>query len=441
MRKQCLALSWGSSFAELETCSGWVRAYTAQLPAHQLLKNTIASDAALTEARVSMSVTRRILGTRLGNSVAQIVTEGFEHWVLLRQEAEPGHFDLAPNRREPLANPENLFGIKERIAADGRVLTPLKIEDLEKIAATLKSRQIERVCLNFLNSHRNPEHQRAAQKFLQEQGFQVFSRARSETSADELSAWRRNLLDASLASFFAKTFEDFTEVAPQMSFEFLDTEKGFVPVNALSTSGLLFGREKSLQTQIPFLYFGSEEWGWVLPEDQNLWRSPWGAVELTAPVHGFFHAQPGLELVLNPTGQIRWGDNTGMDPGPVLWGRSSRLTVLDFLGWHFETKPALRRSEKSEAKSRDLFESLKKNSRDWRSHSFETAHQEIFDTMISTILTDLSVRLNSDTFAVGGVMAPHIIPALKKAKPKWSFQILNDVDNFHETKNFWGPNA
>jgi hypothetical protein len=441
MLKQCLSLSWGPSFAELETSSGWLRSYTAQQPPQQLLKNTVAADAELKKARVSMSVTRRILNTRLGNSVAQIVTEGFEHWVLLRQEAEPGHFDLAPNRREPLANPENLFGIKERISADGKVLHALQIQDLEKIATTLKSKQIERVCLNFLNSHRNPVHQLAAQKFLQEKGFQVFSRTRSSQSPDELSAWRRNLLDASLASFFTKAFEDFEEVAPGLEFEFLDTEKGFASKAALSTSALLFGREKSLQRSKPLLYFGAEEWGWILPEDQNLWRSPWGLVELKTPVHGFFQAQPGLELVLNSSGQIRWGENSGMDPGPVIWGRSSKLTLLDFVGWHFETKPALRRNEKTEAKSRDLFESFKKNSRDWRSYTPEHAQKDIFETMMNSIITDLAVRLSSDEFLVAGVMAPHILPALKKAKPKWKFESLNEGGEFHETETFWGPHA
>jgi N-methylhydantoinase A/oxoprolinase/acetone carboxylase beta subunit len=263
MPKQRLSLSWGSSFAESQKGPDWTRVYTPIQPVPALLKNLAGGEAV--DLRLSLTVMRRILDTRLGNSVAQIVTQGFEQWVLLRQEPDPGHFDLSPVRREPLANPENLYGLSERMSSTGEVLQKLDLKDLEKISAELKKKNIERVCVNLLFANRNPLHQQQTESFLREKGFQVFSKVRGSGTRDELSAWRRNLLDASLSSFFEKIRSELDEALPGSDIRFLDTEKGFVTASEVSTSGLLFGREKTLQQKKPLIYLGAEEWVWIRP--------------------------------------------------------------------------------------------------------------------------------------------------------------------------------
>ena len=436
MPKQRLSLSWGPSFAEFDNGQEWLRFYTAGLPAPQLLKSKISQFPEQTfELKLSLSVMRRILETRLGHSVAQIVTKGFEHWVLLRQEAEPGCFDLAPKRREPLTNPENIFPIDERISSNGEVLQALDLNELEKICVTLKAKGIERVCINLLFSHRNPLHQKQISHYLRERGFQVFSQTRPDRSEDELSAWRRNLLDASLSSFFEKINSDLKEAAPTADLLFLDTEKGFVPREDLSTSGLLFGRERSLQREKPFLYFGSEEWCWILPEDQNLWKSPWGPLELTTPQFGFFSMQPGQELQLTTEGRIHWGEDAGLDPGPMLWGRSSKLTLLDLMGWHWETTPALRRTEKTEAKVTEQISALKRNSRDWKGLSSEKMQSEVIHQLLDSLFWDLSFQVGSDDFEVGGVLAPVLFPFLMQRRPNWNWTLIKEP--VQETQEFW----
>lgn len=431
MPKQRLALSWGPSFAETDNSGEWARVYTAQLPIPQLLRSVASGPAG--EARVSLSVLRRILDTRLGNSVAQIVTRGFEEWVLLRQEADPGRFDLSPSRREPLANPENLFGVTERISSQGEVLEPLRLAELEKIARDLKKRSIERVCVNLLFTNRNPTHQEQATRFLREQGFQVFSRARGVDSTDELSAWRRNLLDASLSSFFEKLKSETQENLPGWDIQYLDTEKGFVPNEGLTTSGLLFGREKALQQASAVLNFGAEEWCWILPDTRSVWKSPWGALELRHPACGFFSLQPGREIQLTPQGGLRWGSDLGMDPGPMLWGRSSKITLLDLMGWELETRPALRRNEKTEAKAKDQLDAFKKNSRDWAKTTEAQLRKEVMNQLIESLFADLAAAVPSDEFVVGGAFAPVLLPALKAARPKWKW-IEADL---RETRAFW----
>lgn len=439
MPKQRLSLSWGPSFAELENGSEWFRVYTAQTPIPALLKNLAPSLAPGAELRVSLSVVRRILETRLGNSVAQIVTKGFEHWVLLRQEAEPGRFDLTPSRGEPLSNPEHIFGVTERISADGKVIEKLQHAELEKISAQLKARSIERVCVNLLFANRNPTHQNQIVSHLREQGFQVFARKRdARDSRDELSAWRRNLLDASLSSFFDKIQSEIQEALPDTATRFLETERGFLPAPAVSTSALLFGRERALQGERPFLYFGPEEWCWVLPENRSSWKSPWGAIELTTPETGFFSAQPGRELLLTPEGRVKWGDDAGLDPGPMLWGRSSRLTLLDVMGWHWETTPPLRRTEKSEAKVNEQLDTLKRNSRDWAKTGVEKVRRDISEQLIESLLNDLASQVDSETFEVGGVLGESLLPLLKKARPRWQWSLREG--RLRETGVFWEKN-
>ncbi len=424
MSKKHLSLSWGPSFAEVDDGQEWARIHTPSLPVPQLLK-TKASQGTF-DAQITLSVMRRILDTRLGNSVAQIVTQGFEHWVLLRQEADPGRFDLTPVRREPLTNQENLFGLEERISCTGEIIKALELKDLERIAGDLKKRAIERVCVNLLFSHRNSTHQEMAVKFLKEKGFQVFSRVRDENSSDELSSWRRNLLDASLSSFFEKIRSDIEEALPGSDVSYLDTEKGFVGASELNTSGLLFGREKSLQRNKPLLYFGPEDWAWILPNSERSWKSPWGPLELTHPSCGFFSQQPGRELQLTPQGGLRWGSDLGMDPGPMMWGRSSKMTLLDLMDWHWETTPPLRRTEKTETKVKEQIEALKKISRDWAKLTQAQMQKELRMQLSESLLSDLAGHANSDDFEVGGVLAPILLPILKETKTGFRFTLLKE---------------
>lgn len=449
MLKHCLSLSWGSTFAELQSESQWVRTTLLQNSIAQLIKTvqTTEQNSEIKKVFISMSVLRKILTTRLGNSVAQITTSGFEHWVHMRQASESTQFDLMPKRKDPLANPELIFSLNERVGAHGEILSPLQTTELDIIIDSLKQKQIERVCLNLLNSHANPAHQNVAKDYLEKNGFTVFSLRREKTSYEELSEWRRNLLDAALASFLERTKADLDDLnknnehTQSIEFLFLDTENGLRAYRPNNHSGLLFGRELCLQDdKLPVVYIGPEEWCFIFPENQSYWTSPWGRVRLKNPKHSFFQMQPGIEIELraqNQTGagQIYFGTDRGMDPGPALWGRSNKLTIFDFLDWPLEMSTigsivGNRRTEKTEKKVQDLFLSLKKNSFDWKDFDYKHAQDQIRDFIASCLEQEIRSHIGTEKFILTGCWAKPLAEALAKRKTKLNFKIQETKETY-----------
>lgn len=398
------------------------------------IKNQLKPEAG-TQVRAALSVSRKILKTRLGNSVAQICTQGFQDWIALRQEPESPHFVLSPTRPELMGNSEHIFQVKERTLANGEQPHKINAEELQKITKQIKSRGLTRVCLNFLNSHTNPENLQLAEKICREESLEVYSHKSASKTRDELSVWRRNLLDASLASFIERIEEEFSSLESlQTELVVLNTEKGFQKISKESSAGFLFSREKALAAKNQTLiYLGPEEWVWIQPGTEPHWKSPWGLIDLEKPQMGFFSIQPGQELKLGPLGHLELGDDNGMDPGPVLWGRSNKLTVYDALQWELKTTPELRRSEKTQAKVTEMLTGLLKHSSSQKLLDLELLKKEFTSLLASTIVSDLSGQLSDTEILLAGEWGKALLPELKKLCPKWNIK-LSDAS---ETSSFW----
>ncbi|HYF20646.1 MAG TPA: hydantoinase B/oxoprolinase family protein, partial [Ramlibacter sp.] len=81
-------------------------------------------------------------------------------------ESRYDHYDLNVDKPAPVV-PRNLrFTVPERVAASGRVLRPLRDEDLQALLAALDRAEVEAVAVGFLHSYANPVHERQAAEFL-----------------------------------------------------------------------------------------------------------------------------------------------------------------------------------------------------------------------------------------------------------------------------------
>jgi 5-oxoprolinase (ATP-hydrolysing) len=113
-------------------------------------------------------ITNTIL-ERKGAKTALLTTEGFRDVLEMGREVRYDLFDMFIRFPEPLV-PRNLRAVVgERILSDGRVLNPLRDDDVRAIARTWLSQGIEAVAVVFLHAYRNPVHeQRAAEIFREE---------------------------------------------------------------------------------------------------------------------------------------------------------------------------------------------------------------------------------------------------------------------------------
>ncbi len=96
-----------------------------------------------------------------GARTALITTLGFADVLQIGRQTRPRLYDLHPRRPEPLVPAKWRFEVTERVAADGNVLTPLALDELDPIIEQLQADGIESVAVCLLFSFLHPAHEQA----------------------------------------------------------------------------------------------------------------------------------------------------------------------------------------------------------------------------------------------------------------------------------------
>jgi len=97
---------------------------------------------------------------RQGARVALITTAGFEDLLEIGRQARPRLYDLNVQREPPLAARALRYGVKERIAADGKVLLPISDAEIRRLLRRVKNSGADSLALCFLFAFANPAHER-----------------------------------------------------------------------------------------------------------------------------------------------------------------------------------------------------------------------------------------------------------------------------------------
>ena len=142
----------------------------APLLAARLVTGTPAG-AGLPPHRMRLATT---LGTnallqRRGAAVALFITCGFGDLLQIGTQQRPDLFALQISRPAPL--PQAVVEVPERVAADGAVLRPLELEQVEREGLRLLQRGIRSAAVSLVNSYRNPQHEQILGRSLRRLGF------------------------------------------------------------------------------------------------------------------------------------------------------------------------------------------------------------------------------------------------------------------------------
>jgi N-methylhydantoinase A len=105
------------------------------------------------------TVVTNALIERRGARAAMLFTEGFADILRLRNEHRYDIYDTQIEFPEPIVN--ETFTIKERVTADGSVLTSVCDADVAELADRLRENRIESLGVCFLHSYRNPDNEQA----------------------------------------------------------------------------------------------------------------------------------------------------------------------------------------------------------------------------------------------------------------------------------------
>jgi N-methylhydantoinase A len=94
-----------------------------------------------------------------GARVGLITTQGFRDVLEIGRQDRLDPYDLMYERPRPLVARHLRIGVRERVAADGSVLTPLQAGDVEEAVRRLLDEQVDVMAVCFLHSYANGRHE------------------------------------------------------------------------------------------------------------------------------------------------------------------------------------------------------------------------------------------------------------------------------------------
>jgi N-methylhydantoinase A len=95
-----------------------------------------------------------------GANAALITTRGFRDVLELRRSARADLYDLFQDPPAVLISRNRRLEITERISAEGKVIVPLAIDEIDELIAQVKTLKIEAIAVTLLFSFLNSEHER-----------------------------------------------------------------------------------------------------------------------------------------------------------------------------------------------------------------------------------------------------------------------------------------
>ncbi|RNG35700.1 hydantoinase/oxoprolinase family protein [Streptomyces botrytidirepellens] len=103
---------------------------------------------------------------RKGARTAFVATKGFRDVLVLGREYRYDIYDLDGSPAPPLLPRSQAFELDERVTAAGKVVRPLREEEVVELARRLREEEYEAVAVLFLHSYAWPEHEREAARIL-----------------------------------------------------------------------------------------------------------------------------------------------------------------------------------------------------------------------------------------------------------------------------------
>jgi N-methylhydantoinase A len=124
------------------------------------------------------TVATNILITRTGARTALLTTRGHEDAIIIGRTvqkvaglSEDEIIDVARlSKADPLVPRSHIHGVDERVDRNGSVVAPLKLEQLDRLAAHLREKGVESIAISLLWSFLNPEHERQLRDWLNGNG-------------------------------------------------------------------------------------------------------------------------------------------------------------------------------------------------------------------------------------------------------------------------------
>ncbi len=329
----------------------------------------VAGKAGRTVVHGSTVATNAIL-ERKGVVTALVTTRGFEDIIEIGRQNRTRLYDLA-YRKEPHIVPQSLrFGVPGRIDSGGRIIEEFDSETALEIARQVRESGAESAAVCFLFSFLNPDHEARMKGLLEDIGVAVSASHEILSEFREYERTSTTVINAYVSPKMKRYLGHLSDhLGPEDRLRIMQSNGGSISAETAmreSVRTILSGpaggavgawetaRTGGFERIISFDMGGTST-------DVSLMD---GSLSLTleSSVSNYPVKVPMVDIhtvgagggsiaVLDPGGALRVGpESAGADPGPVCYGKGSRITVTDadlflgrlipdhFLGGHMRLK-------------------------------------------------------------------------------------------------------
>lgn len=306
-------------------------------------KNTIGA------VKMGTTVATNALLERKGQPTVLLITSGFRDLLRIGYQNRPELFDL--HICLPALLYSNVIEIKERLAADGKILTPLDVQTASNALHQAYNKGFRSVAIAFLHSYRNPEHEQKIGQIARKQGFEQVSLSHEASSLIKLvSRGDTTVADAYLTPILRRYVNQVRDA--------LGTKQGkvdrlmFMQSNGgLTDATLFYGRDAILSGPaggvvgmvrtavndgfdklIGFDMGGtSTDVCHYAGEYEHSFETEVAGVRMRAPMMNIHTVAAGGGSILSfKDGRLQVGpESAGADPGPACYRRGGPLCVTD----------------------------------------------------------------------------------------------------------------
>jgi N-methylhydantoinase A/oxoprolinase/acetone carboxylase beta subunit len=295
------------------------------------------------------TVATNALLERKGARVALLTTAGFEDVLLIGRQTRAELYNFQVQAPRPLIEAGLTFGVTERLAADGSVLEPLSLEEIDRLIAALLDAKPDSVAICLLHSYANSAHEEALAKALTAAGFTVSASHAILPEYREFERWSTTAVNAYVTPLMGSYLTHLEQgLASQTPLRIMQSNGGSISAThakeaAVQTilSGPAAGAvgaqaiaAASGHTRIITFDMGGTSTDVSLIDGQigTTSDSIVGDFPVRLPMLDIHTVGAGGGSIawLDSGGSLRVGPRSaGADPGPACYGKGSELTVTD----------------------------------------------------------------------------------------------------------------
>lgn len=104
---------------------------------------------------------------RKGVKTALVTTAGFRDVLEIARGNRPDLYNLRFVKEKPIVPRALRLEVRERVGADGSVIVPIHLEDLDAVIEACRREKVEAIAVLFLHSYRAPEHEVKCVEYLE----------------------------------------------------------------------------------------------------------------------------------------------------------------------------------------------------------------------------------------------------------------------------------